>query len=101
MVNSLQKEWEQRCKLRDKGDKLCGKAAHLYDEGRKLRDEGDKLRTKGEELWGEGDKLWYEGVNHNTEAMQIWYATVAAEGLTVVSVNAGTCTLSNGEIYHG
>ena len=42
----LQKEWEERKRLRKEADKL-------WKEGDKLRAEGKKLKDKADELWEE------------------------------------------------
>ncbi len=72
MANSLQKGWDQRCRLQA--------------EGRKLWDEGHKLRDESSKLWDEGHKLWEDAV--------------AAAGLTMEWTNLDTCELSNGEVYY-
>ncbi len=86
MPNSLQKEWDERCKLRAEGDKLWDEAHKLYAEGRKLCDEGDKLHAKSYTLRVKGYKLWRNALD--------------AAGLTMTWSSSTTCTLSNGEIYY-
>ena len=58
----LQKEWEERNKLRDEGDKLRHEGYKLWDEGKKLHHEGWKLIDEGWKLWAEGRKLWINAV---------------------------------------
>jgi len=70
----LQKEWEERKKLRVvgynlwvkghklryEGEKLWGEK--LWDESNKLFDESNKLREEGDNLLVEGRKLWNEAI---------------------------------------
>ena len=54
----LQKEWEERKRLRKEGRKLREEGSKLWKEANKLREEGNKLWEKGRE----GNKLWYEAI---------------------------------------
>jgi len=60
-IPPLQKEWEERNKLRGEGNKLRDEGRKLCEEGWKLWGEGNKLIYEGYKLWREGDKLWIEG----------------------------------------
>ncbi len=91
---SLMGEWDARCKLWAEGCKLRDEANKLWDEGLKLHKDGYKLPDAGYNMHTEGSKLRYAG-------NKLWANAVAAAGLTLEWVDADTCTLSNGEIYHG
>jgi len=58
----LQKEWEERKRLRKEGDKLWKEGSKLWEEGGKLYDEAWKLREEGNKLWMEAVERHY-GLN--------------------------------------
>ena len=79
----LQKEWEERKRLRKEWLKLREEGNKLRDEANKLWEEGDKLRVEGLKLWDEGEKLRVEGEKLKDEGWKLrvegsilWYDAV-------------------------
>ncbi len=59
---TLEKEWNERKKLRAEGNKLRAEGDKLYVEGDKLYAEGYKLRAEGYKLFAEGDLFFINAV---------------------------------------
>ena len=55
----LQKEWEERKRLRKEGRKLREEGSKLWKEANKLWEEGDKLRVEGLKLWDDAVRRYY------------------------------------------
>ena len=106
-MNTLQKEWEERCKLHAEGSKLWSEGSKLLAEGDKLYAEGYKLWSEGRKLHAEGNKLHAEGYKLRAEGDLIFInAVIKTFGNIKLewknwhdNKHSYECHLDNGEVY--
>jgi len=88
----LQKEWEERKRLKEEGDKLCEEGWKLWNEGEKLVDEARELYEEGCKLYVKGNTLWGEAV------IKYYGKDVKVKWRTWNEDNKPTCHI-NGDVY--
>lgn len=92
-MKKLQKEWNERLKLRAEGDNLYTKGNNLRADGDNFYAEGNKLHSEGKKLYIEGDLVFINAIlRENGNIKMEWKNWNEKNG-------SYECHLENGEIY--